>query len=234
MSDLLPKQRPNLSLSLKYKQNVRKLRWVALHEASHAVAYYRHDIVVEKLVMVDREDGRLRGAFVEVPFDQDYRGTRGYFVSVFAGIVANALCGVGTDGLTTDDVVKNDDIQMVLLSAVHATGVPIIMDEEKCHLDPTTIDRNAVMAKMHEVWRESVLLVTDPQNFGAIHAVANEALKHSSLDAAIIRRSIETAKPFMSIALPRRRDVVLAQVPAIWEAEVERRIRSLFGELVWH
>jgi hypothetical protein len=203
---------------------------LALHEASHAVGHYRQGVSVRSLFMAERNP-RLPTRFTAGVDIADPTTTG--IVGALAGPVANALCGAN------NDLSISNDISQVMLAALIAAGanVQVHLTGDGCiacdFSRAGSIDRNAVVARIQEAWRETIMLVTDPQNFGAIHAVASEALKRSSLDAAAIKQAIESSRPYAPAALTKRRDFVLAQTPAIWEAEVEQQIVNRFGQLEW-
>jgi hypothetical protein len=217
-NELLPRQRPNLSLCLKFKQNVQRARFIALHEGCHAVAAHRLGYPAQDLVLIEngRIDARVKQSEETPPIL--------YGSIACAGIVANALCD-GSDETATVDV--RDFLYATLL----VTGAGMIPDggRERIDINLHMLDRESVLAKMYETWRETVALTADPLNFGAAQAVACEALRHTNLEGTAIAGAIETAQPFTSPALPGRRHCVLMQA-AFWEHLAEIFLSEILRE----
>lgn len=208
MSELLPRQRPSLSLSFKSKCNsVRHHRRCALHEASHAVAYVHGGLTVLGLEMLAPTEGRYgcSGGFYSrvraAGTLDDLKGGAG-LVGLFAGIAADEICDVKFDA----DFVPAD-IQG-LIEQVRVATMP--------DADPT-----ARLERLRSAWADAVKLIGGPGVFGQAHSVACQALRHTTLDADMIHEAIRTATPFSNTTLLARRvDAVLAKEPC-WEGAIE-------------
>lgn len=240
MNELLPKQRPNLSLSMKYKGS-RVIKALALHEAHHAFVRVHQGESVLGLNMAaippETYGGSIplaqRTRFYAAVTLADNLPRESKLAGGIAGAVANELCGIG-DGLAIEGDVQQ--AIFVALSTVMKSMSLVAAGEERSAFDVDCrepIDRSAIFERIRVAWCEAIEIVTDPQSFGAIHAIANAALKHTRLNVEQIKRLIETAEPFAAPLLQKRRAYILAKAPAIWEREAATLIDNHLSGLNW-
>jgi hypothetical protein len=207
MSELLPRQRPTLSLSLKSKcDSVLHHRRCALHEACHAVAYVRGGVTVLGLEMLTPIEGR-------------YGWSGGFYSRVLAGCTPDDLKrGAGLTGLFAGTA--SDEICGVKFDADFVPA-DILGVTEQARMAMPDADPTALMELLRSVWADAVRLIGSPAVFGQAHAVACQALRHTTLDADMIHEAIRTATPFSNAALLARRvDAVLAKQPC-WEGAIK-------------